>query len=224
MLWGRLLFRDWTVKTKSTISARVTVIKWKWYKFLDGRQWIISSGKVQRTAIGHRPDGFSMLRQPKKKRTKGRKKVDSIKITIIIYAHLSTFLVIAHISQSAYKLPTKRKSGAQSRPISHHSLSPALSWKVVSFVIWLRLCVFLCTELLGTKNSLEVIRTTISMLTISPGFLLRLTGKFYPVFILVVVVIHAIHDMQRNYKSRPAAIIALYSMYCIALYNTMAFF
>lgn len=157
MLWSRLLFkllfRDWTVKTKSTISARATVIKWKLYKFLDGRQWIISSGKVQQTAIGHRPDGFSMLRQPKKKRKKGRKKVDNIKNKIIIYAHLSTCLVIAHISQSAYKLPTKRKSGAQSRPISHHSLSPALNRKVVSFVIWLRLCVFLCTELFGTKNS-----------------------------------------------------------------------
>lgn len=132
----------------------------------------------------------------KKEKRKGRKKVDNIKIKIIIYAHLSTCLVIVHISQSAYKLPTKRKSGAQSRPISHqHSLSPALTRKVVSFVIWLQLCVFLCTELFGTKNSLEVIRTTISMLTISPGFLLRLTVKFYPVFILVVVVIHAIHDM-----------------------------
>jgi hypothetical protein len=45
------------------------------------------------------------------------------------------------------------------------------------------------------QKTLEVIRTTISMLSISPGFLLRLTVKFYPVFILVVVVIHAIHDM-----------------------------
>jgi hypothetical protein len=65
-----------------------------------------------------------MLRQPKKKRKKGRKKVDNIKNKIIIYAHLSTCLVIAHISQSAYKLPTKRKSGAQSRP---HQSSLSLS-------------------------------------------------------------------------------------------------
>lgn len=54
---------------------------------------------------------------------------------------------------------------------------------------------FFCVRNYLVQKTLEVIRTTISMLTISPGFLLRLTVKFYPVFILVVVVIHAIHDM-----------------------------